>query len=256
MIRRLDGEQPAFLLETVNSTYAFQVLPTGHLEQLYYGPRIPLETREQLAPLTEKRSFPPGAVISYDEEHKVLAPEDLCLEMSGPGKGDIREPFVELVHADGSRTCDFLFESAEITGEKPPFRTLPGSYAENGHVDHLTVFLRDRSYGLTLELHYFVYPECDCICRSAKLLNTSGEPVELPLPHLHRHGLRCPRPGLYALLDGPELLSEYSLHQGDRLPERSLFPGLPALPEKPPLQPLRVGAHQLRGLPEAELQCF
>ena len=179
MIRRLDGETPAFLLETVNSTYAFQVLPTGHLEQLYYGPRIPLKNREQLTPLEEKRSFPPGATITYDGEHKALAPEDLCLEVSGPGKGDIREPFVELVHADGGRTCDFLFESAEITGEKPPFRTLPGSYAENGHVDHLTVLLRDASYGLALELHYYVYPECDCICRSAKLKNTSPETVEL-----------------------------------------------------------------------------
>ena len=179
MIRRINGEQPAFLLETVHTTYAFQVLPTGHLEQLYYGPRIPLEKPDQLAPLMEKRSFPPGASISYDPEHKALSLEDVCLECSGPGKGDIREPFVELVHADGSRTCDFLFSSAEISGEKPPFRTLPGSYAENGHVDHLTVCLRDRSYGQTLELHYYVYPECDCICRSAKLLNTSPEPVEL-----------------------------------------------------------------------------
>ena len=53
MIRRLEGQTPAFLLETVNSTYAFQVLPTGHLEQLYYGPRIPLKNREQLTPLEE-----------------------------------------------------------------------------------------------------------------------------------------------------------------------------------------------------------
>ena len=179
MIRRLEGECPVFLLETPGSTYAFRVLPSGHLEHLYYGRHISAENASDLLSLTEKRSFEPGAVISYDGEHRALTLEDLCLEMSGPGKGDIREPFVELVHADGSRTCDFLFVSAELACDKPPFRTLPGSYAEHGHVDRLTVTLKDASYGLTLELHYYVYPDCDCICRSARLLNGSREPVEL-----------------------------------------------------------------------------
>lgn len=179
MIRRIDGDGSAFLLETLGTTYAFRVLPSGHLEHLYYGRRIPASTEGDLLPLGEKRTFEPGAVIVYDKEHKALVLEDLCLEMSGPGKGDIREPMVELVHADGSRTCDFLFVSASISEEKPPFRTLPGSYAENGHADHLAVVLRDASYDLILELHYYVYPECDCICRSARLVNTSSETVEL-----------------------------------------------------------------------------
>jgi len=179
MIRRLGEELPSFLLETPGSSYAFRVLPTGHLEHLYYGRRIGADCAEDLLPFAEKRSFQPGAVIAYDQEHITTVLEDQCLEMSGPGKGDIREPFIELVHGDGSRTCDFLFESAEISEVKPAFRTLPGSYSEDGRVEHLTLCLRDASYGLRLDLHYYVYPDCDCICRSSELINESGEAVEL-----------------------------------------------------------------------------
>ena len=85
MIRRFDGERPAFLLDTDHSSYAFRVLPTGHLEHLYYGRRIGAASAEALEALTEKRSFQPGAVIAYDEQYPTVTLEDLCLEMCHPG---------------------------------------------------------------------------------------------------------------------------------------------------------------------------
>ena len=179
MIRRFDGDAPLFLLDTEHTSYAFRVLPTGHLEQLHYGPKLSISSAEELSSLTEKRSFPPGAVLSYDGQHPTVTLEDLCLEMSTCGKGDIREPFLELVHMDGGRTSDFLFAGAEITDTKPPYASLPGSYDESGKVEHLTVRLRDAGYGEELELHYYVYPDCDCICRSAKLINLSRQPLEV-----------------------------------------------------------------------------
>ena len=179
MIRRFEGEQSAFHLQTAGTSYLFRVLPTGHLEQLYYGKRIDPESMEELSSLTEKRSFEPGGVIRYDESTPPLVLEDVCLEVSSGGKGDIREPFLELIHADGSRTSDFLFEKAEIGEMKPPYETLPGSYSEDGRVERLTITLRDREYGLTLELSYCVWADCDCITRSARLLNDSGERVEV-----------------------------------------------------------------------------
>ncbi len=179
MICRMDGDRPAFLLHTDHSSYAFRVLPSGQLENMYYGRRIGAASVEELEALTEKRSFQPGAVIGYDAQHPLTVLEDLCLEVSSCGKGDIREPFLELVHSDGGRTSDFLFAGAEITDVKPPYASLPGSYSEDGKVEHLTVRLRDAQYGEELELHYYVYPDCDCICRSAKLTNLSREELEL-----------------------------------------------------------------------------
>ena len=54
MIRRFDGDRPLFLLETENTSYAFRVLPTLHLEHLHYGPRLGAASAEELIRLTLK----------------------------------------------------------------------------------------------------------------------------------------------------------------------------------------------------------
>ena len=176
MIRQIGN---LFVLDTESTTYAFQVLPSGHLEHLYYGKKIRIRKEADAAALTEKRVCLPGNAVCYSPEYPALGLEDVCLEMSAHGKGDIREPFIEVTHADGSFTSDFLFEKAEIRHGKTPFDTLPGSYEENDNVDELVLTLKDCQYDLTLELHYFVFEEYDVISRSAKLINTSDDPVTL-----------------------------------------------------------------------------
>ena len=158
-----------FVLETDQTSYLFRVMDTGHLEHLYYGRKIRLG---DAAALTEKHAFAPGNAICYDGAHQGLSLEDACLELSAYGKGDIREPFLEVVYADGSFTSDFVFESFEISDTKPEFASLPGSYSEDGQVEHLCVRLKEKAKPAALELHYYVYPECDVIGRSAKLINT------------------------------------------------------------------------------------
>lgn len=176
MIRRIGN---LFVLDTANTTYAFQAMPSGHLEHLYYGKKIRIHAEADAVILTEKKVCLPGNAVSYSAEYPALGLEDVCLEMSAHGKGDIREPFIEVTHADGSYTSDFLFESAEIIHGKVPFDTLPGSYEENDNVDELVVTMKDRQYDLTLELHYYVFEEYDMISRAAKLINTSDENITL-----------------------------------------------------------------------------
>lgn len=176
MIRRF-GQ--CFALATERTTYCFRVMKTGHLEHLYYGRRITVESDADMEALTEKHAFMPGNTNAYDQENKDFSLEDIRLEMSSYGKGDIREPFIEVIHGDGSATSDFLFEKAEIGMGKEAYRTLPGSYDENNGTEHLCVTLRDRQYELRLELHYYVYADCDVIARSARLVNESRETVRL-----------------------------------------------------------------------------
>lgn len=171
--------QQCFLLETKQTTYCFRVTETGHLEHLYYGRRITVPGEEFAEALTEKHAFMPGNTNAYTQESTTFSLEDIRLEMSSYGKGDIREPFVEVIHADGSSTSDFLFEEATITKGKEEYQTLPGSYDDSGEVDHLCITLKDKQYGLMLELHYYVYEDCDVITRSAKLVNESSEEVKL-----------------------------------------------------------------------------
>ncbi|MBQ2570484.1 MAG: alpha-galactosidase, partial [Ruminococcus sp.] len=157
-------------------TYLFAVTPSRHLEHLYYGGKIPVDKAEDCAPFRERHEFELGNCISYDKKFPGVMLEDMCLEMSGAGHGDIREPFVSLVYPDGSRSVDFLYEKSTLSNQKEPLQTLPCAYTENGKTEHLIVELRDGA--LVMELHYTVYPACDVITRSAVLLN-EGDKVQV-----------------------------------------------------------------------------
>ena len=180
MIQKLNGRQDAFVLLTDRTAYALMITDSGHPLHLHYGPVIALENTDELAAIQEKRVIEPGNTVLYAEEEYEdqlkITLEDMCLEMSAFGRGDVREPFIELVKPNGSRTCDFTYDSYVIDKNPPCSRELPTSYSDSGEVEHLCLILKDGA--LTLELHYYVYPECDVITRKARLVN-SGEKIQL-----------------------------------------------------------------------------
>ena len=171
MIRELTN---AFVLETAGTTYCFRITETGQLEHLYYGPKIHTDD-DTIRALSEEHAFPPGNTNPLDAE-KTFSLEDLCLEMSSYGKGDVREPFLDLIHGDGGRTSDFRFESAAASRTAPSLTTLPCSY---GEAETLTVRLRDEGYDVVLDLSYHVYADCDVITRTAVLHNLSKRGVQI-----------------------------------------------------------------------------
>ena len=177
MIRQFSGAYPAFVLETEKSSYVFHILPTGQPEHLYFGPRIAINGPEDLDALTEKHVFPPGNTIVYDQEHKTYTLEDVCLEFSALGKGDQREPFLEITFPDGSRSPDFTYSSAEIRSDPPDLGDLPSAYSEGGETERLILRFKEAAGGLILEIHYVLFGEA--ICRHAVLLNEGTETVEL-----------------------------------------------------------------------------
>ena len=131
-----------FVLNTLNTTYAFAVMETGQLEHLYYGSRIKTgEDLSGLAALREQWAYAPGNTVVYDNDHKQFSLENICLEMSSYGKGDIREPFVCITHADGSRTSDFLYDSYEIKNGTLSLKDMPSSYDENGKSGAIDLFI-------------------------------------------------------------------------------------------------------------------
>ncbi len=158
-----------FVLNTSKTTYAFRVMETGHLEHLYYGRKIHLDSDDGIRELTE---FAPGNTNVYNAENGSVSMEDIRLEISAPGKGDVREPSVELINRDGSRTSDFAFKSYALEKGKEREADIPGSYGENADV--LKVTLEDKENSLTLVLVYSVFEECDVITRYCELTN-NGE---------------------------------------------------------------------------------
>ena len=178
MIRHI--YENAWVLDTPKTTYAFRVLPTGQLEHLYYGRRIGItEGKGALDALIEKHAFAPGNTCIYDSDHPEYSLEDMRLEMSSYGKGDLRDPFIDMGFPDGSSTCDFVFEKYVIDDKEPFSDTLPVSYSESGKCEHLCVTLVEKTNHIILELHYYVYEDCDCICKMPRLVNTSDTSVIL-----------------------------------------------------------------------------
>ncbi len=180
MIRRV---KDLFILDTLNTTYCFRVMPSGHLEHLYYGRTIDLSCGYE--PLIQKTSFISGSSLGYSKEYPQLGLEDVCLEMSSYGKGDIREAFLELIHEDGNATCDFLFKEARLLRHKKPLETLPSAYQEISEDENMNAYtsleveLWEKQYNITLILTYSVFDQCNVITRSVKVINHSDTTVKL-----------------------------------------------------------------------------
>lgn len=181
----IQAENSYFALQTEHTTYAFCVNETGHLVHLYYGASIPV-TAQMVAALMPKYINPNGSALVADASSPNFCPDDICQEVSTRGKGDMKEPLVELILSDGSRTSDFRYESYKIEqGIKVP-NGLPGAYKESNpssggetEGETLCITLTDRNSGAKLELYYSVFEQCDCITRFAQLYNSTEQPIQI-----------------------------------------------------------------------------
>ena len=176
MISITGEKEPLFVLHTVNTTYAMKVLPSGHIEHLYYGRKIRTENADGLS---EHLEFPAGCTAVPSKEHGNFTLEDVRLEMSSYGKGDVRNPFIVIRNSDGSSTSDFRYESyTKSNGRSVSDEgegSLPRSYGEDAEI--LTITLIDKENSLKLDLVYTVFPSCDVITRYSVLKNTSDSAI-------------------------------------------------------------------------------
>ena len=128
--RGIKEENGLFVLNTDHTTYAFAKLPSGHLEHLYYGEFLDIGRGEYEA-MRHKAVNAMGCGLSYSEEEfggvkgKNVYLEEYCLEASGEGKGDFRQPFIKLTLSNGCRTTDFRYESYRVEDGAPRLETLP-----------------------------------------------------------------------------------------------------------------------------------
>ncbi len=168
-----------FIINTDNTTYAFRLLDdSGLLEHLYYGRRIHILSEDTLI---EKHNFGPGNSITYSDEHKNLFMENICLEFSTAGHGDIREPMLEVVDQSGVRSLDFKYDSYMISEGKSSLQTLPCSYFESNDTDicELRIILKEKHSNLTVTLVYTVFPACDVITKSMLLTNDGSGSIRI-----------------------------------------------------------------------------
>ncbi|OGS58329.1 MAG: hypothetical protein A2Y19_08435 [Firmicutes bacterium GWE2_51_13] len=155
-------------LSTKNTSYLFGLTDSGHLEHLHYGAKLGVFDPMLLH---EKMPYPTGLLL--DEETQVSL-EDLPLEFSTYGKGDIREAMIEIETSDKNRVSDFRYVEDKVLDHPYASSSLPWAYGENKTIEITT---RDETSGLTLILCYQVYEHCDVLARSCRLVNTSDQAV-------------------------------------------------------------------------------
>lgn len=166
-----------FILNTKNTTYAFKVMDScGYLENLYYGRKINIDSTDGIE---TQREFAAGNSVLYEEGMDNFTLEDVSLEYSTLGKGDIREPMIEIRNSDGSNTLDFKFKSANILDSKYMIKDMPSAIDEDGNAKTLEITCKDEDNNIVLKLYYSVFPECDVITRSAKIINEGDDDIRL-----------------------------------------------------------------------------
>ena len=109
-----------FLLNTANTSYAFRVMETGHLEHLYYGKTIGHDDLRYT-----RGTFGGSAVVKLsrsDVKTAVKSYNHFGSELTFHGTGDYREPMVEVVNPAGDRLTQLLYDSHEILSGKPAIK--------------------------------------------------------------------------------------------------------------------------------------
>lgn len=174
-------DDKVFHLRTDKTSYVFCINEAGLPEHIYYGRSIgTADGTVNAAALREVYKFAPGNTTAYSEEHPQLSMEAVSSEYAMSGRGDVREAAIKIVHSNGSSTSDLTYVTGEVfkgLGSSIEKSLLPHSYDDSGEYEHLLIVLKDKTYGETLEMHYFVYQDKDVITRSVKLINSSDKNI-------------------------------------------------------------------------------
>lgn len=164
-----------FVLETENTSYIFGVDEAKHLIHYYYGKKIELKDNE-IDNLKSRREFAVGNGISYSEDKHKITMESQLLEVSFLGKGDIRNPLIDLTYEDGSSTSDFTFVKAE-TRTHTKMKTLPTSYDDKYKIEELVVSLIDEIHEVKIKVIYTPFYNENVITRRLEIISRSDKEI-------------------------------------------------------------------------------
>lgn len=171
----MEKKDLVFQLDTKDTSYVMSVLPDGHLQNIYYGKR--LRNTGNHSALMPKQAF--YCWMVYSREQPSIGLDQQCLEYSSLGRGDYREPAIELTAPDGSFTCDFLYRDyREYEGAKS-LPGLPSALGEKEDCKTLEIDLYDAVLDVTLTLAYGVYYHSNIITRNVTVKNGAKGPLKL-----------------------------------------------------------------------------
>lgn len=167
-------ENDVFRLDTQESSYWFHITKYGHLEHVFYGPRL---NNQDIEGLIVKRSATYGSCVSYTQEDLTYCLDNMCLEWSGTGCGDYRQSPIEAKMPDGTFISDFVYVSHEVIVGAAEMETLPCAYGAPDECQTLAVTLEDKSNAVSLILYFTVFEKTNVIARRAVVKNSNNTPL-------------------------------------------------------------------------------
>ena len=166
-----------FYLNTKNTTYVLGIHDTGKVEHLYYGKHITQDISGTA--LVEPQVLECPHSIIYDENVGKMTLDNMGLEYSEVGKGDFREPALEIYSEEMGYLSDFTYVGCREYKGKKQLENLPSASGDETHCNTLEIDLYDKNLKATLTLCYHVFYECDVITRNAKITNHHQKPLVL-----------------------------------------------------------------------------
>jgi alpha-galactosidase len=120
----VEEKSKTFHLQMDNSSYIFQVMENGELEQLYYGKKVHARSQYPNLIIREQKT----ATVAWRQDRPDIQPDVLKQEYSSFGKGDFRYPAYQLIMKDGSRISEFVYNSYEKFNGKKRLPDLPSTF--------------------------------------------------------------------------------------------------------------------------------
>jgi len=163
-----------FHLQSSLTSYIFKVHESGHLIQLYYGDR--LDNCQDFSFLYKNYSCETGSTVMYKKDSNYSMAHHLY-EYPFYGKGDFREPALDILFTDGSKIFDLKYDSYEILDKKYEIVGLPYSIGNN--MQSLIIKLVDNKAKISVFLNYAIFEDANVITRSVKIVNNNDNKIIL-----------------------------------------------------------------------------
>lgn len=171
----IDKPRLIFLLNSKNSTYAFQIVKSGIPAHLYWGKKLRNVNAENIL-VYKDRAFSPHHDLGDKSYSLDLIPQ----EYPAYGHGDFRIPAYQVELEDGTCVSELKYKGYKTVKGKPALEGLPATYVENeDESDTVIIEMYDEVIGLTAYLSYTVYSQLDVITRSVKFVNNSDSNIIL-----------------------------------------------------------------------------
>ncbi len=172
-----DSEKKIFKLDTLSSSYIFEIYRENYLVHLYYGAKIP---DYNLKDFPDRRMYASFSASNPHMDDWVFSADVYPLEIGCNGCGDMRISSLQIRNADGNASTDMRYVSHKIYKGKTALKGLPALYEnEEGECETLEITTRDCVTGAEAVLLYTVFEKYSALTRSVIVKNTSDKPFAI-----------------------------------------------------------------------------